>query len=118
MFKIHKSKAGYVAELESTGDTYFCGHVQPTAGYPKKSKYPYKTDLSLIKDKKFIRLSKQDAAARSIYSAVIPELCQFIQREQAMEDEHQKVRKQQQDILDAFEEDAPLYQQTLNDILD
>lgn len=94
MFKIRQTAAGYVATLEKTGDNYFIGNVKPTQGYPKKAKYPYKGDVSLMKSQPdetgvnqmtFIRLRRGDAAARTIISALTPELCTFIERNKAID---------------------------------
>ena len=106
MFKIRPTAKGYIATLESTGDTYFCGHVQPTQGYPKQAKYPYKADISLMiqdprtKDCKFIRLSRSDSKARTIISALTPELCAYIDREKAIEDSIREDEKAKYDLME------------------
>lgn len=111
MFKIRSTAKGYVATLESTGDTYFCGHVQPTQGYPQKAKYPYKADISLMKpragskDCDFIRLSRSDEKARVIVSALTPELCAYIDREKAIQASIEEDEKAKYDLMENSLED-------------
>jgi len=112
MFKIRATAKGYVATLESTGDTYFCGHIQPTSGYPKQAKYPYKADISLMKPKKsnpkdceFIRLSRSDDKARVIISALTPELCAYIDREKAIQSSIKEDEKAKYDLMENSLED-------------
>ena len=112
MFKIRTTAKGYVAELQSSGDRYFCGHVQKTEGYPSKAKFPYKADVSLMKPKQsnpkecdFIRLSRQDTAARTIISALMPELCAHIKREKDLEETIKQEEKEQFDLLESSLDD-------------
>lgn len=106
MFRIRTTAHGYTATLDDT--TYFIGNVKPSEGYPKKAKYPYKARISLMKDKKFIPLSKSDAQARQIYSAIIPEVCAHIAREKDIE----------RRIKEDEEAQYALLEQTLDDLED
>lgn len=117
MFKIQPSAHGYIATLEKTGDRYFCGHIKPTQGYPKKAKYPYKADISLMKmepdstgvnQMTFHRLSRGNAQARAIISAITPELCAYLDREAAIaaavkQEEEEKYTLLEQNLDDIIE---------------
>lgn len=76
MFKVFYTKKENCYKLVATnGDEYYV-KVSPCKGYPKTAKRPYKGNISLIKDSKFIPLPMP--ASLSLYSAIMDTVIQFI----------------------------------------
>lgn len=84
-FKINTSAHGFV--LEDDTNRYWAGYVQPTKGYPKKAKYPYKAEVFLMESKPdetgvnqmtLTKLKRWDAHDRTIISDVTKAVCNYI----------------------------------------
>ena len=87
MFEVHytKRKGCY---LLTHNDDKFYARVTPTKGYPRTAKRPYKGQVSMIKNDKFIPLDLSHSSSRQLYSAIMDRLTQFIQREESIKKLH------------------------------
>lgn len=107
MFEVNytKHKNCYLVVTKSTGDKFYV-RVSPCLGYPKTAKRPYKGQVYLIKNNKFIKLNMAESSSRQLYSTIMDRVTQFIQR--------------QQDIITSIKEEeefqGSLIEQTLDDI--